>query len=102
MTNNISPVVICDTLPILQNQSSVTYPLDLLIAINHKCTYHEQKILLALLAYNNFAPTIQDILNFTGITAPNHYFKSRKGLEEKGYLSIDNKIIHINVDAIMN
>ena len=74
---------------------------DLLIAINHLCTYTEYKILFAATYYNGLSPTFAEIQKVTGITKPNNYFRSRKQLLDRGYLIMDGGM-HVNTDLILN
>ena len=84
----------------------VMYPTNLFVAINNKCTGNEAKILLTLLGCKgdgSFCASTQYMLNATGITKPNHYFATRKKLEDKGYIETDEKgNIYINTQNIIN
>lgn len=79
-----------------------TIPFDLLVAINHMCTYVEYKILLAAIHYAGSNPTFAQIKEVTGITQPNNYFRTRKQLVCLGYLIIDDNGMRINADKILN
>ena len=105
MSNRIPPQIFHNKHDFIRKDSFVTYPLNLLAAINHKCTYNEQRVLLALLSCGGDGSEHQDIqrmLNITGIKTANHYFGARKRLEEKGYLTINNKKIYININKILS
>ena len=86
-------------------KSFVMYPTALFSAINNLCTGNEAKLLLSLLGCKgdgSFAPSTQYILNMTGITKPNHYFSTRKKLEDKKYIEIDKDgNIYINTERII-
>ena len=75
---------------------------DLLIAINHLCTYTEYKILFAVSYFDGVNPSFEDIKKLTGITKSNNYFRSRKQLINLGYLIIDESGMHVNTDKILN
>ena len=75
---------------------------DLLIAINHLCTYTEYKILFAASYFDGADPSFTDIQRITGITKSNNYFRSRKQLINLGYLIIDESGMHVNTDKILN
>ena len=79
----------------------MTISIELLSAIHHLCTYIEAKILLAVIHYNGIKPTFAQIQQLTGIAYPNHYFKYRKQLVDRGYLFIDDNGVHVNPDAIL-
>jgi len=61
----------------------------------------EAKILFATIHYNGSKPTFAQIQNITGIVYPNHYFKTRKQLIDRGYLFVDDNGVHVNTDAIL-
>lgn len=82
----------------------VVYPQDLLKAINHLCTYNEQKVLLTLLGCKgdgSFCPSTEYILDMTGIKKPNHYFTIRKDLEDKKYILIEDGCIYVQTENIL-
>ncbi len=83
----------------------VMYPTDLFSAINKLCPGNEAKILLTLLGCKgdgSFSPSTQYILNMTGISKTNHYFATRKKLENKKYIEIDEDgSLHINTERIL-
>lgn len=74
---------------------------DVLVAINHLCTYTEYKILFAAEFYGGVIPTFAQIQRITGITKPNNYFRARKQLINLGYLIIDDKGMRVNVYKIL-
>lgn len=87
-----------------KGENFVFYPKELLQAINHLCTYNEQRLLLALLGCKGdgtFSPSVDYILSTSGITKPNHYYVARKNLEEKKYIEIVDGAMHIDVDSII-
>lgn len=75
---------------------------ELLIAINHLCTYTEYKILFAVTYHEGVIPTFAEIQRITGITKSNNYFRSRKQLVNLGYLTINDNGMYINEDKIIN
>ena len=83
----------------------VLYPNNLFAAINKKFTGNEAKILLTLLGCKgdgSFSPSTAYMLNMTGIKHPNHYFATRKKLEEKGYIELDEQgNIYIDINKII-
>ena len=83
-------------------KQNITIPTDLLVAINHLCTYVESKILFASIYYENDCPTFVQIQKVTGITQPNNYIRTRKQLLDLGYLVADENSIRIDTDAILN
>ena len=81
------------------------YPKDLLRAINHLCTYNEQRLLLTLLGCKgdgSFSPSTEYILDMTGITKACHYFAVRKELEKRGYLKITDGSIFVQTQVILD
>lgn len=73
-------------------KSFVVYPSDLFAAINNQLSGNEAKVLLALLGCKgdgSFCPSTAYMQKMTGISQPNNYYKTRKQLEKKGYLSTD-------------
>lgn len=70
----------------------IMIPTDLFQAINNLCNGNEAKILFTLLGCKgdgSFSPSAQYVQSLTGITKPNNYYKTRKQLEDKGYLETD-------------
>ena len=81
------------------------YPQDLLRAINHLCTYNEQRLLLTLLGCKgdgSFSPSTEYILDMTGITKACHYFAVRKSLETRGYLKLTDGSIFVQTQVILD
>lgn len=74
---------------------------DLVIAINNLCTGTEAKLLLSLLLCEPKETSTKNILMMTGITKPNNYFRTRKQLLDRGYLTIDESGIHVNTNKIL-
>lgn len=73
-------------------RSFVMYPTDLFAAVNSIFNGTEAKVMLALLGCKgdgSFSPSLQYMQKVTGITQPNNYYKTRKQLEKKGYISTD-------------
>ena len=89
-----------------QPKNFLLIPTDLFEAINNTCTGNETKILLALLGCKgdgSFSPSANYIQKLTGIAKPNNYYKTRKQLEDKGYLTLDEKgNLYINTKEIIN
>ncbi|MGN5455179.1 MAG: hypothetical protein ACI4XN_04270 [Candidatus Kurthia intestinigallinarum] len=68
------------------------FPSDLFAAINNIFSGNEAKVLLTLIGCKgdgSFSPSTQYMLDMTGISKPNNYFKIRKQLETNGYIEID-------------
>lgn len=87
-----------------KTKNFVSYPLDLLAAINNLFGGNETKVLLTLLGCKgdgSFSPSTKYIQKITGITNPNNYYKIRKQLEDKGYLEIEDGNIHIDTQKII-
>ena len=85
--------------------NTMFYPKDLLRAINHLCTYNEQRLLLTLLGCKgdgSFSPSTEYILDMTGITKACHYFAVRKTLESRGYLKLTDGSIFVQTQAILD
>lgn len=81
------------------------YPQDLLRAINHLCTYNEQRLLLTLLGCKgdgSFSPSTEYILDMTGITKACHYFGVRKSLENRGYIKIEDGNLFVQTKIILD
>ena len=81
------------------------YPQDLLRAINHLCTYNEQRLLLTLLGCKgdgSFFPSTEYILDMTGITKACHYFAVRKSRESRGYLKLTDGSIFVQTQVIID
>ena len=73
-------------------KSFVMYPTDLFAAINTIFSGNEAKVMLALLGCKgdgSFSPSTAYMQKVTGITLPNNYYKTRKQLEKKGYIEVD-------------
>lgn len=84
---------------------NIIIPTDLFVAINHLCAGVESKILFSIVGYgedNMFQLTNNQIIKLSGITRKNNYFVSRKKLMDRGYLTIDDNGLHVNVDTILN
>lgn len=80
------------------------YPQDLLQAINHLCTYNEQRVLLTLLGCKgdgSFSPSAEYMLSMTGITKPSHYFSVRKDLEEREYIKVEDGSMFVQTTRIL-
>lgn len=81
--------------------SFVMYPTDLFAAINTIFNGTESKVMLALLGCKgdgSFSPSTTYMQKVTGITQPNNYYKTRKQLEKKGYITTD-KDGNLYIDA---
>lgn len=85
--------------------SFVIYPVDLFSAINTLLTGNEAKVLLTLLGCKGdgtFSPSTAYMQKMTGITQPNNYYKTRKQLEKKGYITVDEQgNLYINTKKIL-
>jgi hypothetical protein len=86
-------------------KSFVVYPSDLFAAINSQLSGNEAKVLLTLLGCKgdgSFCPSTAYMQKMTGISQPNNYYKTRKQLEKKGYLSTDEQgNLYINTQKIL-
>ena len=82
------------------------YPNELLAAINNLLSGNEAKVLLVLLGCKgdgSFSPSTAYMQKMTGISQPNNYYKTRKNLEKKGYITTDEKgNIYIDTQKIIN
>lgn len=87
-------------------KSYMIYPNNLFAAINNKLSGNEAKVLLTLLGCKgdgSFSPNLAYMLKMTGITKANNYYKTRKQLEDKGYLQVDEQgNIYIDVQKILS
>ena len=87
-------------------KSFSVYPNELLAAINNLLSGNEAKVLLVLLGCKgdgSFSPSVSYMQKMTGITQPNNYYKTRKNLEKKGYISTDEKgNIYIDTQKIIS
>ena len=86
-------------------KSFSVYPNELLAAINNLLSGNEAKVLLVLLGCKgdgSFSPSTSYMQKMTGITQPNNYYKTRKNLEKKGYITTDEKgNIYIDTQKII-
>jgi hypothetical protein len=82
------------------------YPNELLSAINNLLSGNEAKVLLVLLGCKgdgSFSPSTVYMQKMTGITQPNNYYRARKNLEKKGYITTDEKgNIYIDTQKIIS
>ena len=82
------------------------YPNELLAAINNLLSGNEAKVLLVLLGCKgdgSFSPSVTYMQKMTGITQPNNYYRARKNLEKKGYVTTDEKgNIYIDTQKIIS
>ena len=87
-------------------KSFSVYPNELLAAINNLLSGNEAKVLLVLLGCKgdgSFSPSTVYMQKMTGITQPNNYYKTRKNLEKKGYITTDEKgNIYIDTQKIIS
>ena len=87
-------------------KSYLIYPSELFSAINNQLSGNEAKVLLTLLGCKgdgSFSPSTAYMQKMTGITKPNNYYKTRKQLEDKGYIQVDeNGNIYIDTQKIIN
>ena len=87
-------------------KSFSVYPNELLAAINNLLSGNEAKVLLVLLGCKgdgSFSPSTSYMQKMTGITQSNNYYKTRKNLEKKGYISTDEKgNIYIDTQKIIS
>ena len=83
----------------------LVYPSELFSAINNQLSGNEAKVLLTLLGCKgdgSFSPSTAYMQKMTGITQPNNYYKTRKQLEDKGYIQVDEKgNIYIDTQRIL-
>lgn len=88
-----------------ETNNFILLPTNIFVAINHLCTGNEAKILFALLGCKgdgSFSPSTKYMLTMTGIKKPNHYFATRKKLEDKKYIETDEQNnLYINIDNIL-
>ena len=86
-------------------KSFLIYSSELFSAINNQLSGNEAKVLLALVGCKgdgSFSPSIAYMQKMTGITKPNNYYKTRKQLEDKGYIQVDEKgNIYIDTQKII-
>lgn len=86
-------------------KSYLIYPSELFSAINNQLSGNEAKVLLTLLGCKgdgSFSPSTAYMQKMTGITKPNNYYKTRKQLEDKGYIQVDeNGNIYIDTQKIL-
>lgn len=84
----------------------ILIPSNLFAAVNTLCNGNEAKILFTLLGCKgdgSFSPSAQYVQKMSGITKPNNYYKTRKQLEDKGYLSTDEQgNLYISTTDILN
>ena len=89
-----------------QPSSFVMYPTDLFAAINNIFSGTEAKVMLTLLGCKgdgSFSPSTKYMQKMTGITKPNNYYKTRKQLEKKGYITTDKDgNLYIDVKKIID
>lgn len=88
-----------------KGENFMFYPQDLLRAINHLCTYNEQRLLLTFLGCKgdgSFSPSTEYILDMTGITKACHYFVVRKELEKRGYLKLTDGSVFVQTQVILD
>ena len=87
-------------------KSYLIYPSELFSAINNQLSGNEAKVLLTLIGCKgdgSFSPSTAYMQKMTGITKPNNYYKTRKQLEDKGYIQVDeNGNIYIDTQKIIN
>ena len=87
-----------------QGDMFFVYPPDLLKAINHLCTYNEQRVLLTLLGCKgdgSFSPSAEYMLSMTGITKTSHYFSVRKDLEDREYIKVEDGSMFVQTNRIL-
>lgn len=86
-------------------KSYLIYPSELFSAINNQLSGNEAKVLLTLLGCKgdgSFSPSTAYMQKMTGITKPNNYYKTRKQLEDKGYIQVDeNGNIYVDTQKIL-
>jgi hypothetical protein len=87
-------------------KSYLIYPSELFAAINNQLSGNEAKVLLTLIGCKgdgSFSPSTAYMQKMTGITKPNNYYKTRKQLEDKGYIQVDeNGNIYIDTQKIIS
>jgi hypothetical protein len=86
-------------------KSFMVYPSNLFSAINNQLSGNEAKVLLTLLGCKgdgSFSPSTAYMQKMTGISQPNNYYKTRRQLEDKGYIQVDEKgNIYIDTKKIL-
>ena len=105
MRGKLAPQLFHDKPDPKKGTNFMFYPQDLIRAINHLCTYNEQRLLLALLGCKGdgtFSPSTEYILDMTGITKACHYFAVRKDLENRGYLKLADGSLFVQTQAILD
>ena len=87
-------------------KSFMVYPSNLFSAINNQLSGNEAKVLLTLLGCKgdgSFSPSLGYMQKMTGISQPNNYYKTRKKLEDKGYIQVDEKgNIYVDTQKILS
>lgn len=88
-----------------KSKSYIIYPSDLFAAINNQLSGNEAKVLLTLLGCKgdgSFSPSLGYMQKMTGISKPNNYYATRKKLEEKGFIQVDEQgNIYIDTQKIL-
>lgn len=84
----------------------VIYPSELFSAVNILLSGNEAKVLLVLIGCKgdgSFSPSIKYMLNMTGISQTSNYYRARKQLETKGYITTDEKgNLYIDTQKILS
>lgn len=75
---------------------------DIIIAINNLCTGTEAKLLLSMLLCEPDKITTKRMLQMTGITKPNNYFRTRRELINLGYVVDTMDGMLVNTDKILS
>ena len=105
MRGKLAPQLFHDKPDPKKGTNFMFYPQDLIRAINHLCTYNEQRLLLALLGCKGdgtFSPSTEYILDMTGITKACHYFAVRKDLENRGYIKLADGSLFVQTQVILD
>lgn len=104
MRGKLAPQLFHDKPDPKKGEIYMSYPQDLLRAINNLCTYNEQRLLLTLLGCKgdgSFSPSTEYILDMTGITKACHYFSVRKALENRGYIKLEDGGVFVQTQVIL-
>ena len=105
MRGKLAPQLFHDKPDPKKGENFMFYPQDLLRAINHLCTYNEQRLLLTLLGCKgdgSFSPSTEYILDMTGITKACHYFAVRKALEKRDYIKMTEGGMFVQTQVILD
>lgn len=94
---------------IFHNKDTITppfvmFPNELFAAVNHLFNGNEAKIMLALLGCTgdgSFSPSAKYMLQMTGISKRENYFRARKQLIDKGYIQVTEGALYIDTGKVL-